>query len=172
MASRLVVRRRRFLELGIAAAAGSMAACGGGQRRFLTLDELQTVDAICEQFIPADQDPGARAAGVVNYIDTQLAGRFKKHREAYQKGIAAVNAASVGRFGKPFAALPFDQQTGLLRQLEKPEARFFSLILQHTMQGFYGDPRHGGNRGCVSWKMLGVPFPPVRGRQHYEISAG
>jgi gluconate 2-dehydrogenase gamma chain len=33
------------------------------------------------------------------------------------------------------------------------------------MQGFYGDPRHGGNREGVSWKMLGLPYPPIRGRQ-------
>ena len=29
---------------------------------------------------------------------------------------------------------------------------FFDLVLSHTMQGFYGDPRHGGNRERVSWK--------------------
>jgi gluconate 2-dehydrogenase gamma chain len=42
------------------------------------------------------------------------------------------------------------------------------LILAHTRQGFYGDPRHGGNRNRVSWKMIGVPFPPIRGREHYD----
>jgi gluconate 2-dehydrogenase gamma chain len=38
------------------------------------------------------------------------------------------------------------------------------------MQGFYGDPRHGGNRDRVSWKMLGVPYPPVRGRLRYDLT--
>ena len=36
---------------------------------------------------------------------------------------------------------------------------FFDLLLTHTRQGFYGDPRHGGNRDLVSWKMVGLPFP-------------
>jgi gluconate 2-dehydrogenase gamma chain len=38
------------------------------------------------------------------------------------------------------------------------------MLVAHAMQGFYGDPRHGGNRERVSWKMLGVASPPVRGR--------
>jgi hypothetical protein len=37
------------------------------------------------------------------------------------------------------------------------------------MQGFYGDPRHGGNLNRVSWKMLRLPYPPVRGR--YDFNA-
>jgi gluconate 2-dehydrogenase gamma chain len=48
---------------------------------------------------------------------------------------------------------------------------FFALILSHTMQGFYGDPRHGGNRERVSWKMLGLPYPPIRGRLHYDLTS-
>jgi gluconate 2-dehydrogenase gamma chain len=48
---------------------------------------------------------------------------------------------------------------------------FFSLILSHTMQGFYGDPRHGGNRGRASWKMLNLPYPPILGRLHYDLTS-
>ena len=45
-------------------------------------------------------------------------------------------------------------------------ATFFKVVLDHTMMAFYGDPRHGGNRGRASWKMLGLPDPPIRGRLH------
>ncbi len=41
------------------------------------------------------------------------------------------------------------------------------MVLDHCMQGFYGSPRHGGNKDYASWRMLGVPVSPVRGRQHY-----
>ena len=34
------------------------------------------------------------------------------------------------------------------------------------MMGFYGDPRHGGNRNRVAWTMIGMPDPPIRGRLH------
>lgn len=46
----------------------------------------------------------------------------------------------------------------------------FELVLAHAMQGFYGNPRHGGNAGHASWKMIGVPPMPVRGREHYEAA--
>jgi gluconate 2-dehydrogenase gamma chain len=48
---------------------------------------------------------------------------------------------------------------------------FFDLVVSHTMQGFYGDPRHGGNRERVSWRMLRLPYPPVRGRLSGQTSA-
>ena len=71
-------------------------------------------------------------------------------------------------FGAPFSELPGDQQTEMLFGLEGEENEFFNLILAHAMQGFYGDPRHGGNRGAASWKMVALPNPPVRGRMPYE----
>ena len=43
---------------------------------------------------------------------------------------------------------------------------FFRMLREHTMMGFYGDPRHGGNRDRVAWKMLGLQDPPIRGRLH------
>ena len=50
-----------------------------------------------------------------------------------------------------------------------PTTPFFAMIVDHTMQGFYGSPRHGGNRDGVSYRMLGMPNPPLRGRQHYDF---
>jgi gluconate 2-dehydrogenase gamma chain len=37
-------------------------------------------------------------------------------------------------------------------------------VCDHCMQGYYGSPRHGGNRDFASWKMLGLPYPQVVGR--------
>ncbi len=171
------LRRRRFLELGVtAAAAGTFAGCsrpgGGAYWRFFTAAEARLADAICERIIPADEDPGASQAGVVNFIDLQLTKRHKKHQAAYRRGIAGVDAASRKRFNKSFVELPPEQQTEVLMDVENSDGQFFNLIRTHTMQGFYGDPRHGGNRGEVSWRMLGLPDPPVRGRLAYERKAG
>jgi gluconate 2-dehydrogenase gamma chain len=169
--------RRQFLNASLSAAvAGSAISCGAGPGghlgaspwRFFTAEEGQTVDAICEQIVPADRDPGAREARAVNYIDLQLTRPFKRYRKAYREGIAAVEAASRKKFGGRFVELPAGQQTEVLTDIEKSAAAFFELILTHTRQGFYGDPRHGGNRNRVSWKMIGVPFPPIRGREHYD----
>jgi gluconate 2-dehydrogenase gamma chain len=167
------LRRRTFLGAGISAAAtGSLISCAhgtaAGEWRFFTAAEARTVDAICEQLIPADQDPGAKQAGVVNYIDIQLTKAFRKYRAAYRKGLAGVDATSRSKFSQRFVDLSPEQQLEVLNAVEENSKAFFDLILTHTRQGFYGDPRHGGNRNMASWKMIGLPFPPVRGRQHYD----
>jgi gluconate 2-dehydrogenase gamma chain len=167
------MKRRTLLGAGLAAAAAGTALTlprwrNNGPWRFFTVEEAQTVDAICEQLIPADRDAGAKQAGVVNYIDIQLTRPFKRYQRVYRQGIASVDAASRAKFSKTFVELSGGQQAEVLTGIERNSKAFFELILLHSRQGFYGDPRHGGNRGRVSWKMLGLPFPQVRGRMHYD----
>jgi gluconate 2-dehydrogenase gamma chain len=164
--------RRAFLRGSLAAAAGGAAiSCakrgGNSAWRFFSAEEAETVDALCAQIIPADRDAGAHEAGVVNYIDIQLTKHFKRYQATYRQGIAAVDAASRKQFGKRFVELPADQQVQVMADAEENSKTFFDLLVAHTRQGFYGDPRHGGNRNRVSWKMLDLPFPQVRGRMHY-----
>ncbi|MCP5115215.1 MAG: gluconate 2-dehydrogenase subunit 3 family protein, partial [bacterium] len=125
---------------------------------------------ICDQIIPPDDDPGAVRAGVLNFVDRQLAGTYAHWQETYRNGIAEMDDASIEKYSKPFVELSNDQQVGLLKDRETTS--FFRMARDHTMQGFYGDPRHGGNQDAVSWKMLGVESPPVRGRHHYDFNEG
>ena len=106
--------------------------------------------------------------GLCDYIDLQLTRHLKKYQGAYRKGLAETDAASRKKAGKRFAELSAEQQIEILSEMEQNGDEFFDLVRTHTMQGFYGDPRHGGNRNMVSWKMVGLPCPPVRGRQHYD----
>ena len=166
-----VLRRRSLLGAGLAVVAGSAFSCAPGRGsspwRSFTIAEAETVDAISSQLIPADGDPGAKEARVVNYIDIQLSRSFRRHRATYRQGLAEIDQTSRGKFGKRFVQLSSDQQIEVLNSVEENSKAFFELLLPHTRQGFYGDPRHGGNRGMASWKMVGLPFPPVRGREHY-----
>ncbi len=161
----------------VATAAAPMVAClgPGNPWRCLNAEEARTLEAICERIIPTDQDPGAAWAGVVTFIDRQLTGHYRKMRKAYAQGLAGTNATCRARYGKPFVELSSQQQDALLQTMENGQARgecwkqasaksFFDLVVSHTLQGFYGDPRHGGNRERASWKMLRLPYPPVRGR--------
>ena len=125
--------------------------------------------ALCDQIIPADQTPGAAWAGVVNYIDRQLMGPFRRQRGAYRSGLAALDQETRHFGGAPFAALSPERQTVILSNLQGENRRFFDLAIAHTMQSYYGDPRHGGNRDAVSWRMLGVSVIPIRGRDQYEF---
>jgi len=165
------MRRRTFLAAGIA---GSTVACSNRNSswRFFSVEEARTVESICTQIIPEDQDPGATTAGVVHFLDKQLSGFYKPLQKTYRTGIAEINRKSIEFGGKTFVELPAGFQVELLKHIEKDSnlKPFFGLLIEHSMQGFYGDPRHGGNRNRVSWKMLGVPYPPVRGRLRYDIT--
>jgi gluconate 2-dehydrogenase gamma chain len=163
--------RRTFITASLGASA---AACAGRKSpwRFFSLEEARTVEDICAQIIPEDRDAGALTAGVVEFIDKQLSGFYKPLQQTYRSGIAAIDRKSVEYSGKTFVNLPADSKVDLLRRIEKdPETKpFFSLVVDHSMQGFYGDPRHGGNRDRTSWRMIGVPYPPVRGRLRYDVN--
>jgi len=164
----VTLNRRRFIAAAVAVPA---AGCGVRKTsgRFLTETEMRALTAICDQIIPPDQDPGGAWAGVAHYIDRQLAGKFSQHRAAYRAGLAEADR----RAGGSFASLERDQQLDLLRQMEQDKpSSFFALVVTHSMQGFYGNPRHGGNRDWCSWRMLGVPASPVRGRDSYDFTKG
>jgi gluconate 2-dehydrogenase gamma chain len=170
--------RRKFMGItAVATAAGSVAGCVGSLSpwRSLNVEEARTLEAVCERIIPADQDPGAAWAGVVNYIDRQLVGPYRRLRKTYLLGLAGTNGTSRSMFGKSFVELTAQQQDAVLQAMDSGQAQgehwasvsaksFFDLVVSHTLQGYYGDPRHGGNRERASWKMLKLPYPPVRGR--------
>jgi gluconate 2-dehydrogenase gamma chain len=57
----------------------------------------------------------------------------------------------------------------IVRAIEQEDHAFFELVRKHTFEGYYGSPRHGGNRDAISWQMLGLAEPPVRGRAQYDL---
>jgi len=169
--------------VGAAKGVGRLGAAPEGPWRVLSPEEAALADAVCEQIIPADRDPGAHEAGVVCFIDRQLDGPYKRFADNYHKGLRCVEQTSQALFGKAFGALSWPDQTRLLQALESgkvpkdiwgtPSSRdFFSMIRDHTMQGFYGSPRHGGNKGYASYKMLGLEYPRVIGQNRYAKNVG
>jgi gluconate 2-dehydrogenase gamma chain len=177
--------RRRFLQAALVAAAASGTGIGCGRTnspwRFLTVDEAKTLAAACDQIIPPDKDAGAAWAGVVNFIDRQLCGPYRRLQNSYRHGLAAMNKSSRLLYGGEFSLIQDTKQIELLSMMEKGEvpphlwqqissAEFLGLLVDHTMQGFYGDPRHGGNRQGAGWKVVGLAYPPIRGRLKYDIN--
>jgi gluconate 2-dehydrogenase gamma chain len=133
---------------------------------FFTLDQAATVDAIAGRFIPGDEgSPGAREAGVTIYIDRGLAGYFSSLQTLYREGLGAINAVSNALFGGEFLSLDPNRQDEVLRIAENARhekgserlAQFFAVIWEHTIEGMFGDPIHGGNRNLVGWRLIGFP---------------
>ncbi|MDR2917340.1 MAG: gluconate 2-dehydrogenase subunit 3 family protein [Tannerella sp.] len=180
-----MINRRQFIKR-VVIGYGSLLLLPGcvrgtqkGVYRVLTNEEADCLGCICEQFIPADQYVGAREAGVVNYIDKVLYRYFPELKETYQKGIYSLEAYCKDTYGKFFAQLDWNTQYTLMVKMEKAELPesfwervlqkdFFNMALRHTMQGYYGPPRHGGNKDYVSYRMMRLDFPLLAGQNRYE----
>lgn len=173
------MRRRRFLAA--AAAVGGLSSCSrqSGPGRFFTESEMETMNAVADCLIPLDDFPGGAEAGVPVFLDRQLNGHYRKYQGLYREGLAALDRAALAIDGKRFHQLEREKQIRLLELVEKGEPpaawrsgpdprRFFGTVLGHAHQGFYGDPRHGGNRDRLSYLMLGVPATNVRGRSQHD----
>ncbi|MBP2199548.1 gluconate 2-dehydrogenase subunit 3 family protein [Pantoea cypripedii] len=114
-----------------------------GGLQYLTQHEFDTVGAIAERFIPADDmSISGKDAGCAIFIDRQLAGdygnavavyrlgRFVKGTpeqgpqspltpaQRYRLGLAALDNATQKQYGKTFVALNGDQQDAVLQAME------------------------------------------------------
>jgi len=183
------VTRRTALKLaavggfGLVAGLGASAAVtqwgqSASQRyRFFSKTEADLLIAICEQIIPRDDTPGATDAGVIHYIDRQICGPLVRHQQSYRVGLEAFRKTCIALYQTPFEKLAFERQTEALRRIEagnapkalwgdtSPQA-FFGIVLDHTRQGFYGSPRHGGNRDYVGYRIMGLAAPNFLGPDH------
>lgn len=167
--------RRQFALAGALTGAASVVGChapNSSEWDYLSDAHARTLGALCDQIIPADDFPSASQAGVVTYIDRQMARHYQRHQAAYRDGLDAVEAMSRKRFGVGFADGTPEQRYEVASAIEKEKREFFGLVRQHTMEGYYGSPRHGGNRNAVSWRMLGLDEPPLRGRAQYDLRKG
>jgi gluconate 2-dehydrogenase gamma chain len=113
------------------------------------------VEAIAETIMPGDATPGAKEAGVIWFIDGALAGHDKDERPLYVKGLAETQARRTALFpgSSSIAALSSTQRIALLKDIEQTD--FFRVVRLHTVLGFFGDPRYGGNRNGAGAKLLG-----------------
>ena len=149
--------------------------------RFFTATEAALLSEICEQLIPRDDTPGATDTGAIDYIDRQLSGFFARHQPTYRRGLEAFRLTCLQEHTVPFPALPPAKKIAALQALERgqvpkglwgdpPPQAFFNLVLAHTMQSFYGSPRHGGNRDYASYRMLGLDYPQFVGQNRYRTT--
>ncbi|GGH61281.1 gluconate 2-dehydrogenase subunit 3 family protein [Frigidibacter albus] len=84
--------------------------------------------------------------------------------EIYREGIAAVNAWCEQTHEAPFADLLPQTQQEVMTALSEdevplpPELRgLFDLLLQNTKEGFFADPKYGGNHRMAGWTHIGFP---------------
>lgn len=107
--------------------------------------QRQTIEAAMARIIPTDDQPGAREAGTIDFLDRYLSGidhvyakpdgrgferltgkradawrqRIDRLRATYRAGIAELDRRSQSRFASPFVELAPEQQDAILTDLER-----------------------------------------------------
>jgi hypothetical protein len=113
--------------------------------RFFTSPEYALVERIAEIIIPTDETPGANEAGVAEFIDFMVA-RDRPVQHGFRTGLTWLNAHAERTVGKNFLDLSPQQQGSLLEPLafkdkarpgEEDGQRFFALMREYTVTGFY-----------------------------------
>ena len=140
---------------------------GEGHGAFFNHDDAATVAAFAERLMPgAPGKPGARDAGVLNYIDLALAGAYADLQDFYRRGLAQLDQYCRKTYTEPFLRLSAARQDEVITALEDGKATgftwptaqaFFNTVRTHTMEGMFADPVYGGNKDFAGWQLVGFP---------------
>jgi hypothetical protein len=140
---------------------------GDGHGAFFNDADAETVAAFTERLMPgAPGKPGARDAGVLNYIDLALAGAYADLQDFYRRGLKQLDAYCRKTYGQPFVRLAAAQQDEVIGALEEGKAgefagptaqAFFTTMRTHTMEGMFADPIYGGNKDFAGWRLISFP---------------
>jgi hypothetical protein len=163
MANQSPDRRQVLQMLGVAAAAAQFPGfsrwCFGAEAQafsaaadkppytpqFFTPEEYAAIDTLTEIIIPHDDTPGARDAGVAEFIDFMTA-HDDEIQQPFQSGLKWLNAKSRNQYGQHFSALPASDQETILRRLayrseqsaeDLQGQQFFDLLRRYTVMGYY-----------------------------------
>jgi hypothetical protein len=140
-------------------------------RRFFSETQWVILEAICARLIPQPDRPEAPVP-IVPFIDETLFNNqgngfryadMPPMREAWQRGIDAIDAEASARWGRGFCQLPANQQDAVLRAIQHgetlspawqglPPKRFFGgTLLRAVVTVYYAHP--------AAWNEIGFGGP-------------
>jgi hypothetical protein len=157
----------------------------------LTPAQRRTAGALCDVIMPADSvSPSASAAGVVDFLAEWVSAPYplqKQDRAIILDGLAWMDAESVRRFGKKFAALRQTQQHLLCDDICSAQralprfaraARFFARYRDLTAGGYYStaagrkDLQYIGNVPLTSFEGPPLALLQKLGLSHDAVEPG
>jgi hypothetical protein len=112
---------------------------------FFSTEDFARIERLTELIIPTDETPGAREAGVAEFVDFMVA-HDTEQQQPMRGGLAWLGAESSRRFAHPFLELSEPQQVSLLEPLaykakyregEDVPREFFRRLKELTAMGFY-----------------------------------
>jgi hypothetical protein len=125
---------------------------------------MQSLIAAIDQIIPETQTASASQAGVPSFIEVALSDCFEKEKQdMFKSGLEKLSA------NENYYQLSFDEQTGILKQLEQQEDDFFIFLKQLTLVGYFTsekgikqnftyNPVPGKYQGCIPFTPSSKPW--------------
>ena len=142
----------------------SPAASGPYKPLFFSPEQYQMLDHIAEMIIPEDDTPGAKQAGVAEFIDFMVANQVpvsasrdvrsiedameigSEAQNRFIAGLEWINARCLSEFGRAFMECAPEQQNSLMEELAykakfknttESGRAFFQLMRDYTVVGYY-----------------------------------
>jgi hypothetical protein len=113
--------------------------------QFFTASEYAMIERLTDVIIPGDTTPGAKEAGVAEFIDFMVANDTEQ-QYPFRMGLVWLNAHCERTLGNKFIELSSEQQMSILEPLgfkgkarpgEEDGRSFFTLVREFTVTGFY-----------------------------------
>jgi len=139
------MHKRADTQMGPSAGASVGAATGG---KYFNSQEMETIATISDLIIPTDEhSPGARAAGVSDFIDLIVSESSNEVKALWREGLVEVDRMSELQFSAAFVQASQERQISLLKAISRNERtpntiaeRFFVAIKSLTVDGYYTSP--------------------------------
>ena len=156
---------------------------GASSATFFTKSQMETLAALSESIIPADQhSPGAKAARVDQYIDEIVGTSDNATKKFWIEGLSAVDGIASWHSGKAYVKCSPSQQLEILQELSLGEGhpstleeRFFVAIKRATVDGYYNsevgiheDLQYQGNEALPEFEGCAHKSQFLTGTTHDE----
>ena len=101
-------------------------------------EQQKLLAEVAEIIIPSTDTPGAKAAGVEQFIIRVMRDCYQREeQEQFYAGLARIEAESRGKHGKGFAELDETKKNGVVKKAAENDRAFFRLMKQLTVAGYF-----------------------------------
>lgn len=121
----------------------------------------EILTAIAGRIVPSEDGPGAAETGVADFLVQACLDRYSTEvHEVLNEQLEILDHRARESQGLRFVDGPPHLQDTLLEswssEADSPARWVFRRLVDLCLEGFLGDPSHGGNRDRLGWRYLGL----------------
>ena len=105
---------------------------------FMTGVQENVLAEMADTIIPTTDTPGAKAAGVPQFIKKMLADCYeKKDSDAVMEGLDKLEADTKTKYNKGFAEVTNEERIAMLKDVEATKSNFWRIMKDLTVTGYF-----------------------------------